>query len=55
MLEEFEKIRYTRTLEAKEQREKLLKQMTNEEIDKIIETSGNTSAKIYYSSFKKEK
>lgn len=53
-LNEFEKIRYERTEESRKKREKLLKAMSEEEINKLIESSPNIQAKIYYSKFKKQ-
>ena len=38
---------------TKKAKEEALKKMTNEQIDELIEASGNTYAKIFYSSFKK--
>ena len=38
---------------TREEREEVLKQMSNEEIDEIIETCGTVQAKIYYKRFKK--
>ena len=39
---------------TKKAKEEALKKMTNEQIDELIEASGNTYAKIFYSSFKKQ-
>ena len=36
-----------------EEREAVLREMTNEQIDEIIETCGTIQCKIYYSGFKK--
>ena len=38
---------------AKAEREQLLTAMSNSEIDLLIEQSGNLTAKIYYSGFKR--
>ena len=38
---------------TKEEREKALNAMTNEEIDELILDSGTVQAKIYFSKFKK--
>lgn len=37
----------------KDEREKALKLMSNEQIDKLISTCGTPQAKTYYASFKK--
>ncbi|MBP3806441.1 MAG: hypothetical protein J6I76_21550 [Oribacterium sp.] len=39
---------------TKEEREKALKKMTNEEIEEVIKGTPNIQGKIYLSSFKKE-
>lgn len=39
--------------ETREQKEQALKNMSNEEIDRLIEASSNVYAKIFYSKFKK--
>ena len=39
---------------TKEEKEKALQKMTNEEIDVLINSSGNIYAKIFYSKFKNE-
>ena len=38
---------------TKEEREKQLKKMTNEEIDELINSCGTVQGKGYYASFKK--
>ena len=38
---------------TKEERTRLLKEMTDEEIDYLISHAGNQSARIYYAGFKK--
>ena len=38
---------------TREAREKELKKMSNEEIDKLIATCGTPQAKVYYKKFKK--
>ncbi len=38
---------------TKEEKEKALKAMSNEQIDALIKDSPNTQAKIWYKSFKK--
>ena len=48
-IEEFQKMYPT-----KESREEQLKTMSNEDIDKIIESCGTVQGKIYYSKFKKK-
>ncbi len=45
---EFQKAYPTKT-----EREKALKSMSNEQIDKLISTCGTPQAKVYYASFKK--
>ena len=40
---------------TKEEKENALKQMTNEEINELIEASTNIYAKTFYSSLKREK
>ena len=40
---------------SKKEKEKLLKQMNDEEIDKLIKWTTNLYGKIWLSSFKKEK
>lgn len=40
---------------TKEQKVNALKQMPNKEIDKLISSSTNIQAKIFYKKFKKEK
>lgn len=47
-IEEFQNLYPTR-----EEREEKLKAMSNEEINKIIESCGTVQGKIYYSRFKK--
>lgn len=39
---------------TKAEKEKALKEMTNEQIDELIDASDNIYAKIFYSSFKKK-
>ena len=39
---------------AKEEREAHLRTMSNQEIEKLIQTAGSVQAKIYYASFKKD-
>ncbi len=39
---------------TKEEREKALKSMPNEQIDELVKSSGTIQAKIFYSSFKKK-
>ncbi|MCR5628149.1 hypothetical protein [Eubacterium sp.] len=48
IIEEFQKKYIT-----KEAKEKALNNMTNEQIDELINVSSNIQAKIFYSSFKK--
>ena len=39
---------------TKEEREKALKKMTNDEINEIIKTCGTMQGKIYYGKFRKK-
>jgi len=44
---------FQKTYPTKTAKEKALKNMTNEEINKLIDANPNIQAKIFYASFKK--